>query len=122
MTDPLTREIRELEESLLRTENRGNAGYLQRVLADDFLEFGQSGRRYDKASIIALLSDTDTSPIVDIHDFSVKPLAENVALATYRSVRRDTGRTALRSSIWQWYPVHGWQLRFHQGTPSSAPS
>ncbi|WP_193166168.1 nuclear transport factor 2 family protein [Microbulbifer hainanensis] len=121
MTDTLTAEILELEESLLRAETRGNGDYLRRVLADDFLEFGQSGRRYDKTAIIALLSGAETPLVVDIHDFSVQTLADSVLLATYRSVRRGTGQAAQRSSIWQRHPVRGWQLRFHQGTPTSAP-
>jgi hypothetical protein len=54
-------------------------------------------------------------------DFSVAEIADGIALLTYRSAYvEETGelrRHALRTSLWQ-RTQRGWQMRFHQGTPT----
>jgi hypothetical protein len=47
-------EIRALEQSLLTPTVRSSAEELDRVLSDDFLEFGSSGRAYTKEQVIPL--------------------------------------------------------------------
>jgi len=111
---------RALEESLLDPSVRQSPRRLASLIADDFLEFGASGRIFGKQDVLDAaesLPDVST-PLTDFH---VTGLGENVALVTYRSVTRDADdsmHSALRSSIW----VHAdgrWQMRFHQGTPAS---
>ena len=51
---------------------------------------------------------------VMIRDFSVRELAEGVALVTYRTVGME-GKEARRSSIWV-RQLSRWQVIFHQGT------
>jgi hypothetical protein len=108
--------LRELEESLWRTETRFNQEYMDRILAPDFFEFGHSGRIYQRA-------DTLAAPFVKIKaklpldDFSVRLLDTNVALVTYTSkVTHEQVEVANRSSIWC-KTAAGWQIKFHQGTP-----
>lgn len=105
------------------------------VLADDFLEFGSSGRVYDKPAILELLRRR--GPIdFTIENFRAVLLAPGVALATYEFVVRpdsaggnagtsgaDGGggrgaspRRSLRSSIFV-ERAGVWLMRFHQGTP-----
>lgn len=112
----MERQIRALEERLLTPEVRGSREELTKLLADDFLEFGSSGRTFDKQAIIALLEDE--SPLeCSLHDFSVQQLSDDVVLATYtaRAVRLEEIKTSLRSSVWV-YRDERWQLTFHQGT------
>lgn len=85
------------------------------LLDDDFLEVGQSGRVWTRASIASLLAagPAPGAAALDLESFEVTRLAETVALVTYRvaGVRR--------ASIW----VHRdgrWRLRYHQGTPATA--
>jgi glyoxylase I family protein len=90
------------------------------VLDDEFEEFGASGRRWDRAAVLATL---DAAPPADmtIEGFSVTLLAEHVALATFLSIGRAPGvpaRRALRSSLWVRRDGR-WRLRFHQGTPTT---
>jgi hypothetical protein len=44
--------LRDLEESLWREETRFDRAHMGVVLAPGFLEFGMSGRRYDRDAII----------------------------------------------------------------------
>jgi len=52
----LKNEINELEEKLLLPEVRYSKKQLYKLLADEFLEFGKSGRVYTKSQIIEALS------------------------------------------------------------------
>jgi hypothetical protein len=117
MTDSaLAAHLQQLEEELLRPETRRNPQRLADLLADDFREFGASGRSFDKASILGELATEDDATLSLTH-FACQRLAPDVALVTCQSQRTDaTGtRSALRSSLW----VHRdgrWQILFHQGT------
>jgi hypothetical protein len=108
--------IQALEESLWRPETRFDHAYMDRILAPDFLEFGRSGRIYNRAEVL-------TVPYMEIHcalplmNFAVHPLAEGIVFTTYISeVLNGELQLANRSSIWIKSPT-GWQIQFHQGTP-----
>jgi len=115
--------LKQLEEALLDSATRRNPSELSLLLADDFVEFGSSGRVFNKASIIEELKDEPPRPAPLLSDFAIRELSPTVALATYRATRRNIagepiGRSR-RSSIWA--HVNGrWQLTFHQGTPIPA--
>ena len=82
------------------------------LLADGFLEFGASGRSWDKASMRQALAGAMPTPPVDLEDFAVEVLADDVALVTYRL---GPPRPSNRSSVWVRRDGR-WQVRFHQGT------
>lgn len=117
--DPeLQSHLRVLEESHLRSEVRSSPEALDALLAEEFIEFGSSGRVYDRNAILEAVSGEDAFTW-SIEDFAVRLLASGVALATYRlsirSVEARDPRVTLRSSVW----VHRsseWVLVFHQGT------
>ena len=118
----LEQELRSLEEHLLSTEVRANAEALGRVLHDDFVEFGSSGRIFDKRTIIGALAQ-ETPWQYTLSEFHAETLCEDIALVTYRlSVGESAStpqRETLRSSIWK--RVAGeWKLFFHQGTRANA--
>ena len=115
--------LRSLEEQLLRPDTRRSADKVSDLLADEFVEFGSSGRVFDKAQIIESLRQEQEARSVrrTITDFSATSLATETVLITYRLiVCRDTSeeeRHTLRSSIWKL--INGrWQMVFHQGTPT----
>ena len=89
----------------------------------EFVESGCSGRRYGFNEIIAQLQQEPAAAAVHSQDFAVRLVAEGVALLTYKSAQvvREGAleRHALRSSLWQQTP-QGWQMLFHQGTPTQA--
>jgi hypothetical protein len=114
--------LKALEESLLDPTNRRNSEQVSTLLADDFVEFGSSGRTFDKASILEDLHNEPPRPASLLSDFAIRPLAPEVMLVTYRTTRHDSSgqitHQAHRSSIW--INQNGtWQLAFHQGTPIS---
>lgn len=112
----LTAHLRELEEELLRHDVRRDRHRAAALIADDFREFGTSGRVFGKASILNELA-TETPAELSLAEFACQQLAPEVALVTYRSQRTDaTGtRHALRSSVWIYRDTR-WQILFHQGT------
>ena len=116
----LEEQIRALEERLLTPEVRRSREELTKLLADDFLELGSSGRTFDREAIITLLRDE--SPLeCSRHDFSVKQLSDDVVLVTYaaRAVQLQEIKTSIRSSVWV-YRQNRWQLTFHQGTKTQS--
>ena len=111
-------QLRHLEEQLLQPQVRASRERLAELLADDFIEFGSSGKVFDKKKVIAGLAK-ETSTKLSLSKFAVTMLADNIALVTYRAAR-SAGRgrrpvQSLRSSIWR-LREGDWQMVFHQGT------
>jgi hypothetical protein len=115
-------QLRCWEEAMLDPAVRGNRTRVAELLAEDFVEFGSTGRVWTRDEILDLLAGEIPAPIY-LMDFECVLLAEDVALVTYRAVRTDAGAatqiSSLRSSIWIKEPG-GWRLRFHQGTRISS--
>lgn len=118
-------QLRKLEESLLDTEVRRDRKKMRSMLAENFLEFGSSGRIWTRNSIIELLSQETAFVPPAIEDFHCAFLTDDVTLVTYRTVRTDseTGEVliSLRSSIWM-NDSGTWRMRFHQGTRTASES
>lgn len=120
-TDDLLRRLSDLELTLQRLEVRRDRAQLDKLLHESFLEFGRSGRSYNKADILEQLPAETAQDAMWSQDFGAAELAEGVALLTYLSASVDENgdlfRHSLRSSLWQ-QTERGWQMRFHQGTPT----
>jgi hypothetical protein len=116
---PLAELIRQLEERLLQADVRRSTTDVGDLLADDFVEFGSSGRIFDKPATMAALQYESPTEIALV-DYRARVLAPDVVLVTYRAVRSASTLAAstqsLRSSIWRKLDAR-WQLVFHQGTP-----
>ena len=100
--------FRDLETRLHRSDVRSSPSLAAELIADDFLEFGKSGRVYDKATILAAMQREPPRGPIDVEDFAARELAPGVVLVTYRG-------SALRSSIWVLQDGK-WRMAFHQGT------
>jgi hypothetical protein len=120
MTDTakIAPQLQRLEEDLLQPEIRRNPEAVASLLADDFCEFGSSGRIFSKSETIKALRAEAPCQIL-ISDFSVRSLTAESALVTYRTLRRantNQGEVmSLRSSMWVLRDGR-WQMLFHQGT------
>ena len=111
--------LRTLEEELLQPEVRKTASRVDTLLAEEFIEFGSSGRVFNKQQIIEMLRSE--SPVrLSLTDFKARTLAPGVVLTTYRAVRYwasgEQPIYSLRSSVWRLLDGR-WQMVFHQGTP-----
>lgn len=118
----LLEELRTLETDLHRDETRRNRKRMERLLHPDFIEFGRSGRRYTRADVLEEFGAGSVLPDIHSRDFDLVVLEEGVALLTYLSAHMNVSgnphRHTLRSSIWV-RTAAGWQIRFHQGTPTT---
>ncbi len=106
--------IRSLELALLTPSTRNEPEAVTHLLAEEFREFGSSGRVFGREEIVALLRVESSPSSTMLRDFECRQLAPNLALATYRTIRAH-GSSVLRSSIWICREER-WQLLFHQGT------
>lgn len=116
--------LRRLEESLLRADFRKSTENVAALFAEDFIEFGSSGRVYNKAQIIEAL-ENETPAQMTLTDFSAKRLSPDVFLVTYRATRHGSRETppahSLRSSIWK-REGGRWRMVFHQGAKAENAS
>jgi hypothetical protein len=88
------------------------AGGLEALIDEVFVEFGASGRLWDRPGVLALLAEPGHVEVA-IAGLEVARLAAEARLVTYRLA--TDGRRSLRSSIWIRRQGR-WLLRFHQGT------
>jgi hypothetical protein len=110
--DDLCRVV-ERELALLDPRVRRDPAQVRALLHPDFVEYGASGRVWDRTSVVEATGG-GTDPI-EARDLEPRRVGEDVVLLTYRSVA--AGREALRSSTWIRDAAAGWLLLFHQGTP-----
>ncbi|MGP7817143.1 nuclear transport factor 2 family protein [Niallia sp. 01092] len=102
-----------LEESLLKPEIRLQPSELEKLLANDFFEFGSSGNVWYREDCLG--EGGVGARKMSLYDFEIHPLSEEAVLVTYK-VKDDTrNHHTLRSSIWKWIDGR-WQMFFHQGT------
>src|SRR3981189_147720 len=91
-----------LEQQLLQHSTPSDATALTSLLAEDFREFGSSGRIYTRQQIIDQLA-AESPRHITLSDPLCRQLAEDIALLTYRSTRTialKAASHALRSSLW----------------------
>ncbi len=109
------------EQTLLDPAVRHDRARVSAFLADDFVEFGASGRIWSREQILDLLATEVYTPPA-IEDFRCRLIADGVALVCYQTVRIDaaSGRrvATLRSSLWTNESGESgeWLIRFHHGT------
>lgn len=120
---PVHEDLISLERELHKLETRRNRKRMEALLHPDFVEFGRSGIRYTRDEILDEFGPERTLPAIHSNDFQTAEVAEGVVLLTYVSAHVDAAgnrhRHTLRSSLWVLADA-GWQMRFHQGTPTSA--
>ncbi|MDA1635436.1 DUF4440 domain-containing protein [Bacillus cereus] len=109
----LKKHLCELEEKLLEPKTRTAPEELDKLLADDFFEFGSSGNVWYKKDFVG--GSGLSVRKMTLSNFEIYSLSEGTVLATYR-VRDETRmQNTLRSSIRKM--IDGkWQMFFHQGT------
>ena len=119
MDDATIEHLRTLEEGMWRPATRFDREWMARHVTDDVVEFGQSGRVYDKDAMLAP-TDGQIDAVLPLPDFTVSEIAPGVALVTYRSIWTvdDGVLHTNRTSLWV-LGDDGWRMRFHQGTPRS---
>ena len=105
--------LRTKEMELLDPSVRAQPARVNELLHDDVMEFGSTGKVYNKKMLLEMLNGEQQRSVV-IREFGVRQLSADTALVTYRTVG-EGGQEARRSSIWT-RNDGAWQLIFHQGT------
>ena len=121
-TDNVFLLLQALEVELHTPAVRSDAARLGALLHDDFREFGRSGGVHTKADVLSQLPQEAQPNTLFAGRFEIAWLGEAAALLTYRSAQRladgTFDRWTLRTSVWE-RSAPGWQMRFHQGTPTA---
>lgn len=110
--------IYELETSLLKPEVRSSVEQLDNLLADDFKEFGSSGRIYTKENILERLPSNTDDVIYRVSDFDMKVLSDSLVMTNFKTDKVINGTervSSLRTSLWV-RENDEWKIFFHQGT------
>ncbi len=105
-----------LEKKIVDPEVCKSPSVLDGIISDEFIEFGSSGRVFDKQGVIKALAGQ--APVkIQITNFRIKFLAPGVVHATYIASKETNGllSNSLRSSVWT-QKDNCWQILFHQGT------
>src|SRR5437660_10990424 len=109
-------QLHELEERLSEPAVRRDPETVSALLADDFREFGSSGRIFNKQQILVALQEESPSQLA-LTDFQATALAPDVVLVTYQAMQRRNQQQSivhsLRSYIWVFRNAR-WQMIFHQ--------
>lgn len=127
--DHLAEHLEDLENFLFDPVARRDVSAVSNLLAEEFREFGSSGRIYTKLDILAELA-TEQPVVITLTDFVCQLVAQTTALVTYKSLSSHENRAptqALRSSLWVLRSLPRpyvqskaedatWQMLFHQGT------
>ncbi|MEU8700065.1 DUF4440 domain-containing protein [Streptomyces sp. NPDC048680] len=105
---------------LLDPRVRARPDAVTELLDPEFTEFGASGRRYDRVSILAVTSadGEDVPAPVAATGMSGTLLAPGLVHLTFMT--EHDGRRVRRNSIWR-RSESRWRLYFHQGTPVNSP-
>jgi hypothetical protein len=109
------RKLLEFEKRLARVDQKLSVEEATSLIADEFIEFGTSGKVWNKAEIVSAIANWPPSRSI-VENFCVTELSPSVCLVTYklRGAPEWFGST-LRSSIWRCTDGK-WQMMFHQGT------
>ena len=108
----LRKKLYEFELLLLNPEARHSVKELENLLAEEFIEFGSSGKIYNKSDILKWLPLEPPRQFV-VEDFSALILAKDIVLVTYKLTSGAV--SSLRSSLWK-FNGNEWKMIFHQGT------
>ncbi|MEU9704375.1 nuclear transport factor 2 family protein [Streptomyces sp. NPDC047981] len=119
-SESIVAEVVERELLLLSPAVRSSVELSGRLLDPEFAEVGASGRRWDRASMLASLptmqgADEDGPQYVP-SGMTGTVLAPGIVHLTFETV--VDGRRARRSSIWRKRDeASGWRMYYHQATP-----
>lgn len=103
----------EAEEALLSSGVRKDAERLGELLAPEFTEIGQSGRKWSRSEIIAsLVADAETVTEVSLTEREALLIGREIVLLSYRL--QFGARASRRSSVWR--RDETLVCLFHQGT------
>ena len=113
-------ELKQLEERLWIAEFRFDRAWMETILAEDFFEFGRSGRIYSRSECLDIDRGQTIDAVIPLFEFKARYIASDTVQITYKSIvtYENAVEYGNRSSLWL-KTSSGWKLKFHQGTPTT---
>lgn len=105
------------EMRILAAERKADLAVFRELLAEQFIEIGPDGARYDKRAVLQIIA-ANPPQVVTASDFVVIQAGRDAAVVNYivESTMPDgSHRRHTASSVWA-RQGSGWMLVFHQGT------
>ncbi len=115
----LEKQILGHETDFFRKEFCENLQNLDNRIHDEFIEFGKAGMVFSKSSIIEYLSNLESDRDIEIIDFGIRKIKDDLIMANYISNEKELSIHAIRTSVWVKEDTD-WRLYFHQGTVTEA--
>jgi hypothetical protein len=112
----ILQELTNLELLLMKSTSPSDISIPEKLLSENFLEFGASGKSYNKQETLSALRKRASNHAADNwipYNFTCMAITDSAYLLTY-CVQRNDG-LSMRSSIWK-KSNNQWQILFHQGT------
>ena len=109
------------ELELLDPVCRVDPGRVAALLADDFIEIGQSGRIGSRDDVVAALAAEPGMDGITVGPMSGQRIAPGLVVVRYTTHHHGGAGTFHRSGWWR-QTTNGWRCWFHQATVVPAPS
>ena len=87
--------------------------YLERILDDDYLEVGKSGKRINKNDVINELSNLKEDRDITIYNYTCDEIADGLYLVHY--ITKNGDDNIFRTSIWK-NKQGSMKMLFHQAS------
>lgn len=100
--------ILSLEKSLFNIKYMNDYDYLNKVIDDEYLELGKSGRFFNKIDVINDLLNQKENRNIKIENYEFKKIDNNTYLIHY--ITNDIYRTSI------WINNNGLKIIFHQAS------
>ncbi len=118
-TDAVKAELIKLEESLWIADTRYDDDYMDSILAAEFIEFGKSGKTYQRHEMFfGGYENQQIDCEIPLPKIDVQMIGEQIFRVTYISKMNNKNQIeeCNRCSIWRRKQNGGFELVFHQGT------
>lgn len=110
--------ILKLEKSLFEIEFFKDKDYLNRIIDDEYMELGKSGKLYTKEDEIRAFGEMTEDRDITIYNYSCMKLSEDVFLIHYYTKSEDS--IFFRTSIWKKIGLT-FSIVFHQASKYMEP-
>lgn len=106
-------EILELEKSLFKYEFMSNINYLNKIIDDNYIEIGKSGKEITKEDVIKYLINLKEDRNIIIYNFKCDKISEDIYLINY--ITKKEKDNIFRTSIWK-KENDEFKILFHQAS------
>lgn len=117
-TSPIQQQLIDLQKTFVDAQEHGDADYVNKALADDFIEIETNGDTSDKKDFMKDIHPAEQpGPPPILYDFKVIELDEGCAVVTYKAVFAGNQLERYQHVSDTWVKQDGkWKLSFQQST------